>query len=238
MRAACSVLLRCARCQSTGHRGAVHLATVSRPLSTTLSLLDNTKRISGFEGYEADLLDAPLLSTRPGEAALKSPSPMTVQEETQTKARIVFGSKLAGPAERRAEINKASQMISGVLVPPRPDEPDNCCMSGCVNCVWDGYREELEEWAEKTKEAQMRLAEQRHKGEATGMMTKPRGMPAHTAVSMDDDGGGSETNWASASLAAPADLFADIPVGIREFMRTEKRLRAEREAAKKAAAVG
>ena len=41
------------------------------------------------------------------------------------------------------------------------------------------------------------------------------------AGSMDDDGGGSETNWTSGQ----EDLLRGIPVGIREFMRTEKRLK-------------
>jgi hypothetical protein len=58
-------------------------------------------------------------------------------------------------------------------------------------------------------------------------MLNGAGMPAHVATSMDDDGGGSETNW-SAGLAMSGqegDLFKDIPVGIREFMRTEKMLK-------------
>lgn len=38
----------------------------------------------------------------------------------------------------------------------RPQEPDNCCMSGCVNCVWDVYREEVEEWASRKKEREMK----------------------------------------------------------------------------------
>jgi hypothetical protein len=41
---------------------------------------------------------------------------------------------------------------------------------------------------------------------------------------MDDDGGGSETNWA-ASTTVDDELFAGIPVGIREFMKVEKKLR-------------
>ena len=45
---------------------------------------------------------------------------------------------------------------------------------------------------------------------------------ADNSQSMDDDGGGSETNW---SPGEGRDLFADIPVGIREFMRTEKILK-------------
>ena len=55
------------------------------------------------------------------------------------------------------------------------------------------------------------------------------------SASMDDDGGGSETNWslhevgdggvAKASEDDVTDLFGGIPVGIREFMKTEKKLR-------------
>jgi hypothetical protein len=40
---------------------------------------------------------------------------------------------------------------------------------------------------------------------------------------MDEDGGGSETNWTAPNQED--DLFASIPVGIREFMKTEKKLR-------------
>jgi len=81
-------------------------------------------------------------------------------------------------------------------------------MSGCVNCVWDQYREEIEEWAAKSSEARMASASQ------SGV---------ESGASMDDDGGGSETNWGTG--LGGGNLFADIPVGIREFMRTEKRLK-------------
>lgn len=54
---------------------------------------------------------------------------------------------------------------------------------------------------------------------------------------MDDDGGGSEGLWqAPSSSEVDADaLFQDIPVGIREFMATEKKIR-ERKRGKKRAA--
>lgn len=148
---------------------------------------------------------------------------MTTQEETLAKARIVFGSKLAGPAERRKEIEAASQTVAGIMVPPRPEEPDNCCMSGCVNCVWDLYRDEMEEWAAKSAEARARLHAQREEGQATGSMLAGKGTPSHVLTSMDDDGGGSETNWGP--TGTEGDLFDDIPVGIREFMKTEKKLK-------------
>jgi hypothetical protein len=148
--------------------------------------------------------------------------PTNPQEETLAKARIVFGSKLAGPAERRKEIEAASTTVAGIMVPPRPEEPDNCCMSGCVNCVWDIYRDEMEEWAAKSAEARAKMHAQREEGQAIGTMLAGKGIPSHVATSMDDDGG-SEKNWTSAG--SQESLFDDIPVGIREFMKTEKRLK-------------
>ena len=57
-------------------------------------------------------------------------------------------------------------------------------MSGCVNCVWDAYREEVEAWAAKMG----RVKEERLANEGE-------------------------------------ELFKGVPVGIREFMATEKKLR-------------
>ncbi|KAF2429210.1 hypothetical protein EJ08DRAFT_575166, partial [Tothia fuscella] len=167
------------------------------------------------------------------------PSPTKDEEEPNSeraeairKARVVFGSRLAGPG-RREDINKKAKNIGGVLVPPRPEEPDNCCMSGCVNCVWDLYRDDLEEWAAKSAEAREAFLAKQQKNKSkgiggTGSMNVDPGTPSHVATSMDDDGGGSETNW-DFGLAKDGqkggDLFANIPVGIREFMRTEKLLK-------------
>lgn len=85
-------------------------------------------------------------------------------------------------------------------------------MSGCVNCVWDGYREELEIWVASKNEA-------RRKETRARMRTTP------TSTSMDDDGGGSEALWNSSDKELDSDtLLEGLPVGIREFIMTEKRL--------------
>lgn len=139
-----------------------------------------------------------------------------------SKPRITFSRSLSGPAERAERLSRLhteTQLIGGVLVPPKPEEPDNCCMSGCVDCVWERYREEMEEWAFKSQEAQAKVRAQ-------------EGQAAVEANSMDDDGGGSETNWASPKIAKNLwedDVFKDIPVEIREFMKQEKRLKEKRD---------
>ncbi|KAI5856673.1 oxidoreductase-like protein [Durotheca rogersii] len=164
--------------------------------------------------------------------ATTSPPQSPVRPATaQEKARIIFGSQLAGPAERAERLEamrNRSTLIAGILVPPRPQEPDNCCMSGCVNCVWDRYRDEMEEWASASAAAEQALQAQRSP-------RPPEAVEAGGATSMDDDGGGSETNW-STDAKMPGqpkiakdlwddNLYKNIPVGIREFMKQEKRLK-------------
>lgn len=113
-------------------------------------------------------------------------------------------------------------------------------MSGCVNCVWDRYRDELEEWAAARKEADVALRKEKgfEKGRkkrksgdglsGTGLMLGEGEKGAqHTMVSMDDDGGGSEANWGTGLETdfTSEELFKGVPVGIREFMKQEKRLK-------------
>ncbi|PHH69782.1 hypothetical protein CDD82_7510 [Ophiocordyceps australis] len=154
---------------------------------------------------------------------VSSPPPKSAAE----KARIVFGSRLLGPAEqadRLATKRSQSSYVAGVLVPPRPEEPDNCCMSGCVNCVWDRFREDMEEWTAKQSEAQRRLKQGRD------------------ADSVDSDGGrtgvGLDMPMADTQLTQDMwndDIFKTLPVGIREFMKQEKRLKEKHEREKGAA---
>lgn len=151
------------------------------------------------------------------------------------KARTVFGTRIPEPEKRRAEISSKSTLIAGVWVPPRPSEPDNCCMSGCVNCVWDLYRDELEEWAAASRQANAQLKKEQGLEKGRKLRRGGSGLlggevergALHTAVSMDDDGGGSETNWDMgwAVDGGSEDLFKGVPVGILEFMKQEKRLK-------------
>jgi hypothetical protein len=154
--------------------------------------------------------------------------PTFVQSGDQSKEERAR--KLFGTMERyRSSVSESPdatwRTINGVPVPPRPAEPDNCCMSGCVHCVWDDYRDDVESWAKRLHDAQARS----HTKNTTGDSAKidiPRPELREASGSMDDDGGGSEGLWASPSASNEGDeLFQSIPVGIREFMATEKRIR-------------
>ncbi|KAF7928460.1 uncharacterized protein EAE98_005516 [Botrytis deweyae] len=163
-----------------------------------------------------EISSAPPTTASPSNPPITPSSPPT-EPAADPEPAILFSSRLSSPLERRSEILRKSQRIAGVLVPPRPEEPDNCCMSGCVNCVWDRYRDEIEEWAAAKKDADRALKKEKRK-ESTGVL-------AQAATSMDDDGGGSEGNWDIGGEGDTDNLFEGVPVGIRAFMAQEKKLK-------------
>jgi hypothetical protein len=185
--------------------------------------------------FYSDLLAVPI----PKESTAHSDLPTFVQSGDETKearAAKLFGNIRGSGYERKLpkQADSVWKTINGVPIPPRPEEPENCCMSGCMHCVWDDYRDDIEEWAVRLREAQA-------KGTGQSQISTPkidlhRPEVVNASGSMDDDGGGSEALWDAPSVAGSEDaeeLFAGIPVGIREFMATEKRLR-ERKKARKA----
>lgn len=161
-------------------------------------------------------------SAAPSEAT-SPPSLVNTPATPEEKVRIIFGTRFASPDDKEARLAlkaNSSTYIAGIMVPPEPAEPDNCCMSGCVNCVWDLYREDMEEFTAKKLEAHKRLNAQ--------------------SGSKATDGGGSETTWnppkgveiGEAKIAKDLwddDVFKNVPVGIREFMKQEKRLKERHE---------
>lgn len=216
------------------HRGTPSPRRLSQHHANSDSSRTDASQAYPLSGYYSDILSA--RSSSHGQATT-SPSapqqkpeapPENTDQQSQTpeeKMAIVFGTRLAGPGRSSRYDPGASapwKTINGVPIPPRPEEPDNCCMSGCVHCVWDDYRDEMEEWAALLAQAKAKSSKSKSPKVISGAIPRtPADEPA--SMSMDDDGGGSETNWSIPG--SDEDLFSDIPVGIREFMKTEKRLK-------------
>jgi hypothetical protein len=207
----------------------------------------NDNQVYPLTGYYADILSSRQTpAPEPLQTPVKDlpqPQPSTTtttpaypssleatKAQTLAKARIVFGSSGSSRREHKDQISAASKQIAGVKVPPKPKEPtgDDCCMSGCVNCVWDIYREEFEEWSAASKVAREKMVAMHKEGDGDAADA------AETASSVDEDGGGSEALWIQESeKEEEKDPYAGVPVGIREFMKMEKMMK-EKQAAQQA----
>jgi Oxidoreductase-like protein, N-terminal len=195
-----------------------------------------------LSGYYSDLLSFHYPQYR-SPAATATTAAQSVKEDKgrdltkEEKMSIVFGTRLAGPGyESTSRYNPETmapestwKTINGVPIPPRPTEPDNCCMSGCVHCVWDDFRDDLEHWASRVNQAHAKATNTNTSMRSSDMRQGPRSEVASASISMDDDGGGSEANWEMPSATGGEDLFAGIPVGIKEFMKIEKKLREKKQ---------
>ena len=76
------------------------------------------------------------------------------------RAALVFG-QIGNRQDRRLDAQRRAMRIAGLVLPARPDEPNNCCMSGCIDCVWELYKEDLADWKQKRKEIRHKLLVER-----------------------------------------------------------------------------
>lgn len=55
---------------------------------------------------------------------------------------------VADPESARALIRAVLDWAAAaaVAVPAPPPEPDQCCGTGCIECVWEGYYPEVAWW--------------------------------------------------------------------------------------------
>lgn len=76
-----------------------------------------------------------------------------IAKTEEERMSSVFGGRLKGQPPRSTSriIVGQSKKIAGVDVPMKPEEPDNCCMSGCVNCVWEMYNDDVRYWNKQRK---------------------------------------------------------------------------------------
>ena len=218
------------RCLRYSYR-SLHATTIrfqprSRPAPSPLQR-------NGQDDYYSLLLAQPLATTAP--TTFSPPSLSNHPSQSQEPRRdpsVIFGTPLAGPsaARRRAGYGEKPYATGGL---ERPREPDNCCMSGCVNCVWDAYREEVEAWALRRREALKADGKRAHddpeemENKANKMRRKNRTILSPPASGQRGESRVDEV-WREADSENEKALFEGVPVGIREFMATEKKLKEKR----------
>lgn len=97
--------------------------------------------------------NTPLRTTpNPAQRSSSAESPATAIESNTAERRR---------EEQLSKSDKQPVYVRGVLVPRTPDAPgpEDCCMSGCARCVYDLYKEDLEDYQERMSEVRKKLEE-------------------------------------------------------------------------------
>ncbi|KAI5949228.1 hypothetical protein KGF57_004826 [Candida theae] len=139
----------------------------------------------------------------------------------------VFGGRIKGEdrqASSRIERGEP-KVIAGVTVPCRPPEPDNCCMSGCINCVWELFQDDLNEWNEKRDKAARKLVANGGRWPENFnpplKLLKRENYPPSLADLPD-----SKLTPERVEGTVQDETWGDVPVSIRVFTQAEKRIKA------------
>ncbi|KAK9387849.1 oxidoreductase-like protein [Lipomyces mesembrius] len=186
-----------------------------------------------YPAYAVEQEDVQAEAAKLDEAPAPTPNKQTVFDpqlekvgtarplSAQERAKIVFGSRLAGP-QRRQALESTYRDILGIKVPPRPGEPDNCCMSGCVNCVWELYREDFEDWQQRKRKAKKALIN------AGRFDLWPEDFGPNPRDKAAAESKRSSRMEEELDKQEDEDPWKGIDVGIRVFIETERRLKKQR----------
>lgn len=147
----------------------------------------------------------------------------------EEKIARVFGGRIKGDVRQSSSRMNVGQprTIAGITVPDKPTEPDNCCMSGCINCVWEMYNDDIKEWNAKRKEAAKKLVKKGGVWPADFhppvQYLKPQNLPESLAK-----------NALKVKREEEKESWGNVPVLIRVFAEMEKKMK-EKKKARKAA---
>ncbi|KAL5606503.1 hypothetical protein BROUX41_002909 [Berkeleyomyces rouxiae] len=202
---------------STAKAGEVQLQTTSEPLHMELLSTPSSKP-SSTSTESKTFAPAPSIKELPATDRELGP---------EERAKLVFGSPLTGP-ERLANLQTQGTVINSVKIPKKPEEPDNCCMSGCVHCVWDIYQDEMLQWQAAMKQAEEAALEE-PSSKASSPINPTKG-PTGALQTSTKEAGTKDTKKSKATLEAERKkeedkLFENVPVGIRQFMMMEKKMK-------------
>lgn len=147
----------------------------------------------------------------------------------------IFGGRIRG--DQRSSSSRLTRgeprTIAGITVPDRPPEPDNCCMSGCINCVWELFRDDIKEWNDKRRDTALKINQDPLLADFVwpadfhpplrylddSHIPKELLSKKHLSDSAKDPGAGGSTK--------DDDSWQNVPVAIRVFAEAEKKIKAK-----------
>ncbi|KAF3986869.1 hypothetical protein FT663_04181 [Candidozyma haemuli var. vulneris] len=141
----------------------------------------------------------------------------------EERIRKVFGGRIKGEERQSSSRMNVGQprIIAGVTVPDKPKEPDNCCMSGCINCVWELYNDDVKDWNDRRKLAADKLKEQ-------GGLWPADFYPPVKLLNKENIPEELARDPNAEKKSEVDESWGDVPVAIRVFAQTEKRLKAKK----------
>lgn len=151
----------------------------------------------------------------------------TVSKKSPSFSEVFGGSSKTATKSSRRDLSYRNKykLISGIKVPARPIEPDNCCMSGCINCVWELFNEDLEEWKTKRVEAAQNLMKQNNRQDIE-KWPKDWEEPPKT---LDSKFIASQKHAEAIQKGSKVEEIQGMPVGLQVFALFEKKKKAQRE---------
>lgn len=134
----------------------------------------------------------------------------------------VFGGGIKGePPRSSSRVSRGKpKVIAGITVPDRPPEPDNCCMSGCIDCVWERYNEDMRDWRIKRRQAADALKEkggiwpEDFRPPLRLLDQKNIPVPLRGKIQKGED--------------SEEDTWKGVPISIRVFVETEEKMKQKR----------
>ncbi|KAG2173812.1 hypothetical protein INT43_005232 [Umbelopsis isabellina] len=157
----------------------------------------HNQRSPNYAGWWSSMLNQPI---RTPEDPKNSTELIPTNIEQRVKIAVPFGEEPETfPEVSEMELEPVSFVeVNGerIAIPERPKTPDNCCMSGCVHCVWDIYQEDMEYYREKKKALRKKMI-------AANEIIPPELQPKFNA-------GGDATD--------------DLDPGMKAFLEMEKKL--------------
>lgn len=178
------------------------------------------------EPIEASLMKAKDLKKLKAATKTTYEGNYSLDESPLERIEKIFGGRIRGDQRQSSSrlTRGEPRKIAGIMVPDRPPEPDNCCMSGCINCVWELYRDDIKEWNEKRREAALKVNEAGtdfiwpHDFHPPIKYLEEKHIPKELLEKKQN---------LKPEEATQEDSWSNVPIAIRVFAEAEKKIKAK-----------